>query len=394
MTSDFLNSGSVEVQSSGKNIRADEPPMSKDLESLQKELVETVISMGYEGLVSLRQTVRMSSIQEALRGVDVSRILPGDAISSIGTFLDASDLSAFQSCNRALRRAMHIRWREIGQRKFCGVLVGGHAFDETDCYTQWYGRYIEFSSAQSLFPWAGVLESVSSRTVRTAIPRNRFVSCTIPSMFSVSTAASTFVELTVSVKFSPEAVRSVIGLIESPAMGSPESLMCDRGLSQKHWGLAFGPLTGVVSSRGRYFDEFHTYRARHGLHDYLERAAEERVTVRVGILIERGRVAFFRLPETDYPDWECTGFVYETELKEVSPCLMFSHIGARDAISVTVNRVGGKAPFSPHANSRALDGNNWKSFREEDTNLVPPNSPIHVSAHAAHSAMLVDMVDF
>ena len=352
--------------------------MSRDLSSLQNELVGTISSMSFDDLISLQQCVRLQGIVQALRGKDVSRFLPGDAVTSIGTFLTASDLSAFQSCNRALRREMDIRWRDIGRQKFSGIRVGGHAFDDTDCYTNWYRRYIEFSTALSLFPWSGVLESVSSRTVRTAIPSNRFVSCTIPAMFSVSTSASTFVEMTVSVKFSPDAVRSVIGLIESPAANSPESLLCDRGLSQKHWGLAFGPLTGVVSTRGRYFDEFHTYRARHGLTDYLERAAQEQVTVRVAILVDNHRVAFFRLPETDYADWECTGFVYETRLAELSPCLMFSHIGNRDSVSVTINRVGGSPPFVPHINARALEWSNWKAFREEDTQAVPPNSPMHV----------------
>jgi len=203
--------------------------------------------------------------------------------------------------------------------------------------------------------------------------------------------------MTVSVKFSPEAVRSVIGLIQAPLIpGHEQSLECDRGLSKKYWGLAFGPLTGVVSTHGRYFDDFSTYRARHGLRDYLTCALSGPVSVKVGIYINDGQIAFYRLPESDYFDYECTGYVYDcstatdmtylqldacNNTSQVLPCVMLSHIGHHDHISISIEKISTEPPYMPHSNTIALNPSNWSLFADDVAGITdhvhraPPNSP-------------------
>lgn len=346
-------------------------------------MIESISSMQAQELANLRQSVRLLKLRQENEGNDLSMLLDGDAIATIGSFLSARDLSTLQNSNKHMRESLDSHWKAIGCSTFPNVRVSNERFDYQS-ERLWYDRYCRFTKSLRIFPTKGVLGSQHNRTCSTCIPLFRKVSCTIPAMFSVETSGRTFIEMTVSVRFSPEAVRSVVGIIESPVSGGRESLMCDRALSRKHWGLAFGPLTGVVSSGGRYFDDFTTYRARHGLHDYLSKAMEEAVTVKVGIFIDNRRIAFYRLPESDYLDWESTGFVYETEHKEVLPCIMFSHIGHRDSISITIDRISERPPYYPHANARALsDPTSWNSFAEsnlDDVLAPPPNSPMMMAS--------------
>ena len=355
--------------------------MSSESPKLKYELLELVRAMSPEEVSHLYQNARLRSICSTWEGVNIGMTLPADAITSIGSFLDASRLREFQMCCKQTMSDLDILWREIGAATFRNLVVGGATFRNAAQGTNWNRRYVRFAQSLRIDSGCGVMSPVDHHTMCTSVPAYQKVSCTLPAGFSVLTSGSTFIEMTVSVKFSPEAVRSVIGLIEAPIGGSPHSLSCDRGLSRKHWGLAFGPLTGVVSSQGKYFDDFQTYRARHGLKDYLSLAMEEPVTVRVGILIDRRRIAFYRLPESDYADWECTGFVYETTHAELFPCLMFSHIGARDAVQVTINRVGSPPPYFPHVNEVAADLTSWSSFAEdglESATRPPPNSPMYL----------------
>jgi len=352
--------------------------LSRPLEQLKGELIDSICEMDQDELSTLIQSVRLSSIRSSWTRIDVSTTLPEDAITLIGSYLDASDLCKWQACSKSMMYELDILWRETGIRRFGRMVVDGEYFRDADCYTSWFSRFVDFSRAIQISCGNGVMGSVARCTVRTTIPFYRKISCTLPAMFSVPTSGSTFIEMTVQVKFSPEAVRSVVGLIEAPVSEGDLTLNCDRGLSRKHWGLAFGPLTGVVSTQGRYFDDFQTYRARHGLKDYLALALHTMVSVRVGIFIDDGRVAFYRLPEADYADWECTGYVYLCKQEFIHPCLMFSHIGHRDRITVSMDKVGGAAPFYPHVNQVALNWDNWKSFAEdglEEAVRPPPNSP-------------------
>jgi hypothetical protein len=356
--------------------------MSTYIETIQQEVVDTVKSMEEDDLLVFRQYIRLNSICRELKGVDLMNALPEDALLQVGSFLNARDVSNLQMGCKVLFQAFDSAWQVFGESKYSTILVEGKTFQGASGAC-WFDKYLSFAKSLRIAPRKGVIERGRNlKDVKTCIRLFRKVSCTLPTLFSVVTSGRTFIEMTVSVKFSPEAVRSVIGLIESPIKGDTESLKCDRALSRKHWGLAFGPLTGVVSSRGQYFDDFSTYRARHGLHDYLGRAMHEQVTLKVGIYIEEGKIAFYRLPEHDYPDWECTGFVFESAHVELYPCLMFSHIGHRDSIYLTVTDIRNTPPYMPHVNTKAVSRDNWSSFAEEGLDGLlapPPNSPMMMS---------------
>lgn len=363
--------------------------MSNYLERLQGELIERIAHMSVKELESFRQSVRLSTICSNLCEVDACATLPDDTITLIGGFLTSKDLHIWQLCCRTIFRASDSMWQKFGSNRFRNIVVSGESFEEVDERSSWFERYTLFARCLQIVPREGVVSSLDSRTVVLAINLYRKVSCTLPARFSVSSEGTTFVRMTVGVKFSPEAVRSVIGLIEGPIEDPCSSLCCDRGLSRKYWGLAFGPLTGVISCQGRYFDDFSTYRARHGLKDYLRLATEGLVTVQVGILVHKGKVAFFRLPERDYVDWECTGFVWALKHSTVFPSAMFSHLGSLDTVSICVNSVSEDPPYWPHINSQALNFEEWKSFAEEGLEAAmrpPPNSPLIVSMHEFRAA--------
>jgi len=302
--------------------------------------------------------------------IDFTSVVPLDILSCIGSFLDNKSLTTYQIGNWVIRDSCDVLWREIGSALFGKVNVEGSMFI-SNSVTSWWERYLLFSQCMTIFPLTKVFIESGTRSVRTCVPVPHRVTCTIPTLFSVPLIPNSglFIELFVSVKFSPDAVRSVVGLINSPL----SDLSCDRGLSRQTWGLAYGPLTGVVSGGGKYFDDFTTFRARHGLRDYLSLAVSEPVCVRVGIFIESRRVAFYRLPETDYPDWECTGFIHtipET-ISEVFPSVMFSSIGYSDSIEIKISNLSSTPPYTPHTNTRAAEPSNWNSFAEESA----PTSP-------------------
>jgi hypothetical protein len=358
--------------------------MLSNIGEIRSEIIRSVDALSQDDLLVIRQSLRLSTLRRELRGVDITHVLPGDTISCIGSFLDASSVARLQQTCRTVNEALDSVWRDRGALDFDGIIVDGERFVSKSVCGSWYKRYVHFTRSLCIFPRRGVLEASVSRKVRTFIPPYRKVSCTLPATFSILTAGRTFVEMTVSVRFSPDAVRSVIGLIEAPIKGGPESLLCDRGLSRTHWGLAYGPLTGVCSVQGRYYDDFSTYRARHGLTDYLSLALENEVSMRVAILIENGMVAFYRLPvDSDYVDWECTGFVYEIKHAHmVHPCMMFSSIGSRDSIALKIDRVSRDPPYYPHINEKALRKSSWNSFAEEGLDAAappPPNTPVLVS---------------
>ena len=350
---------------------------------LKRELFDSISTMDVDDLMPLRQFIRMSSIRSTWSELDLSLALPEDAITSVGSYLDARDLSAWQTCNRTMLQSLDVQWRALGIRRFPNVRLDDQEFfQKANESSSWFLRYTEFSKSLRLAARTGVMSFKGLRKVETDIPIHKKVSCTIPAKFSVSLAGCTFISMTVTVKFSPDAVRSVIGLIDYPS--THQSLECDRGLSRKHWGLAFGPLTGVVSCMGKYFDDFSTYRARHGLKDYLAAAMTESVVVRVGVFVDNGKVAFYRLPESDYADWECTGFVYDCfssipQAASVVPSVMFSHIGNRDYVGVSVDGVSAHPPFYPHTNATAMHNwEGWNSFAEDGLEAAvrpPPNSP-------------------
>ena len=378
--------------------------------SLREDIISTISDMDYEELSTLFQYVRCTSIRMEWTGVDISATIPEDAIYSIASFLDAKSLATWQACSSHMLRSFDGAWQTRGSDRFRNILVDGEGFSSGALAEfSWFRRYVEFSRRMRISTRDRVLMASPSnpKAVITCIPLYQKVYCTVPAEFSVALSGTTYITMGVSVRFSPEAVRSVVGLIQSPIFPLPStSLDCDRGLSRKYWGLAFGPLTGVVSTQGRYFDDFSTYRARHGLKDYLTTALSETVTVKVGILIHEGRVAFFRLPESDYPDWECTGFVYDCcadlttpqsylnflENPALFPAVMFTHIGHRDEVAVSIDSISDRPPYWPHVNESALNFNSWNSFLEDTHEIAasaeissnpvsppPPNSPMSIA---------------
>ena len=381
--------------------------------SLREDLISTISDMDYEELSSLFQYVRCTSIRTEWNGVDISATIPEDAMYSIASFLDTKSLSNWQACNRNMMSSFDNAWKVRGSDKFRNILVGEEEFSQFDsAEATWFHRFLHYSRHMRISARDRVFKasSVNHHSVETCVPLYQKVSCTVPSDFSILLTGTTYVSMTMAVRFSPEAIRSVIGLIQAPIFPLPESsLDCDRGLSRKYWGLAFGPLTGVVSSQGRYFDDFSTYRARHGLKDYLTKSLSETVEVKLGIFVHEGKIAFFRLPESDYPDWECTGFIYDclsdgggssarppsylnfVNAPALFPAVMFSHIGHRDFISISIDNISDKPPYWPHVNESAMDFNNWNSFLPDDTTTFdtsvsqvpspPPSSPMSLASN-------------
>lgn len=361
--------------------------------AVRQQLFDLISDLDESSLTLLKPHLERSLLILNWRKVDMSGVFPDDAILSVASFLEVRDLVGWQSCNSGMLNIIDHMWRDIGISMFPNVYVDGRRFDgvpvSDDSCTSWYARYLLFHRSMRICMRDNVTSLVGPRRVVTCVPSPLRISCTIPSKFSVSLHGSTYIEMTVGIKFSPDAVRSVIGLIDVPVvpLGS-NGMDCDRGLSRKHWGLAFGPLTGVVSTQGRYFDNFRTYRARHGLKDYLSMALWELIEVRVGIFIHEGKVAFYRLPENDYCDWECTGFVYDCldtivhkELllvSQVYPSLMFSNIGREDTISVSVDRISTSPPYYPHTNTLGLNFNSWSWFAEAASlESESHNNPVH-----------------
>ena len=390
--------------------------------SLREDIISTISDMDYEELSTLFQYVRCSSIRIEWTGVDISATIPEDALYSIASFLDAKTLATWQASSSSMLRSFDVAWQTRGSDRFQNIMVEGEGFvSPQSTEASWFHRYVEFARRIRLSTKERVLaaSTSNSRAVSTCIPLYQKVTCTVPAEFSVALKGTTYVTMSVSVRFSPEAIRSVVGLIQSPIYPLPSSsLECDRGLSRKYWGLAFGPLTGVVSSQGRYFDDFSTYRARHGLKDYLTKALTETVSVKVGILIHEGRIAFYRLPESDYPDWECTGFVYDcfanlstptsflnfVDTPSLFPAVMFTHMGHRDHVLVSIDGISDRPPYWPHVNESAMDFENWNSFQPETPTFEhhdhptssppPPNSPMSMSSEDYEEDPMDDDNDF
>jgi hypothetical protein len=359
--------------------------------TLRGEMLEVIQSLDEARIAVVHRAMMGAVLKLQWEGQDLSGVFPDDAIRSVASFLGTRDLCTWQSCSRSMKSTLDFEWRRVGLEAFPNMYLEGKQFLDYPS-SSWFEKYITFMRSKRISKRRGTTTLQPSGAVVTYITLPGRISCTIPSKFSISLHGSTYVEMTVNIKFSPDAVRSVVGLIDIPHYlpHSAASLDCDRGLSRKYWGLAFGPLTGVVSSRGKYFDNFRTYRARHGLRDYLTLALHELVTVRVGIFIHNGKVAFYRLPEHDYCDWECTGFIYDCFdtashpslllVSQVFPALMLSSIGQDDHIGVSIDKLSSTPPYFPHSNSMGLNFSTWSSFADPAVMsllpIPPPNTPV------------------
>lgn len=370
------------------------------------EVVRLLPSLDKERLAQVLSYVQQCTVLTQKNGVDSLSRLPFEAVSRVGQFLAPSDLRSFGQVCRTLRLGSRFAWECAGSELYDGLSVDGCLFSDSSLRTvDWreraraFGESVGFLSSDLLLIQNGTVAGSAWPYGRRycLAPLGRSMSFTCPTGFGVSAfkadkslAGGTFVHMRMSLRFSPDAVRAVVGLIDgrhgAGSKSSDRELACDRGLSADQWGISFGPLTGVVSSRGRYFDKFHTYRARHGLKDYLEMAQHGKVTVDVGIYIHQGLVAFYRLPESDYVDWECTGFICSLDPRTQSivyPALMFSNIGKHDMVEAAVLNVTNKPPYFPHVNALANQESYWTKFERE---LISDNSPT-VSSNVSDISM-------
>ncbi|KAF4665451.1 hypothetical protein FOL47_004608 [Perkinsus chesapeaki] len=262
-------------------------------------------------------------------------------------------------------------------------------------------------------------------------------SFTCPSKFEIPTShpRGIYLEYLVDLHFSPSATRAVIGVIDgSHKSTSPLSVLsstttaattmaasptpsgkflddtflatrtskletCDFALETdpSMWAVAFGPLSAVLSSRGRYFDQFDTYTVagaedpsenKELLRDCLESALLDVVSVRVGIYLEQGKVAFFRRVDSvghsssmlpgDSSSYDCTGFIYQTREDQpfLRPALMCCNVnGDYDFVRTELTAVCNKPPYPPHDNIDALDfPNNWEYFAQPARDVVLDHS--------------------
>ena len=69
---------------------------------------------------------------------------------------------------------------------------------------------------------------------------------------------------------------------------------------------------------------------------------------------------------------------------------MFTHMGHRDHVLVSIDGISDRPPYWPHVNESAMDFDNWNSFLPETATLEhhdhptssppPPNSPMSMSS--------------
>ena len=146
---------------------------------------------------------------------------------------------------------------------------------------------------------------------------------------------------------------------------SLETLDCDRALSTKHWGIGFGPLSGVVTSNQCYFDRSDTYNTGALVEDYLETAKARSVQIRIGIYFDNGNISFFRLPEGKTA-WECTGVVHQAKPHQTVfyPSAMFWRLSSSDEVEFELRGMQRDPPFDPHFNFSAQEARNWTRFSE------------------------------
>jgi hypothetical protein len=257
----------------------------------------------------------------------------------------------------------------LGERYFRGIFVRELTFVKA---AEALGVPLAFSEFLRSFGFCGnaFTNGQAPDELHLEITDEESHSFTVPLGFAVSREAEIFLDFSAEIHFGPDVIRSVVGVIDSLA-----NLHVDRAMaeaSEHGFGLAFGPLSGVLSRDGKYFDRFHTYATGAVIRDFLASATVDTVGVRIGIFFSHGKVAFFRLPEED-GDWETTGFVYEMGETQnfLYPCLMFSRVSQHENVFFQLRGISDRPPYTPHLNEEALDyENNWLPFEEDALDIL------------------------
>ena len=326
--------------------------LSERASKLDSESIQQLIS--YSDLLFLRQKNRRA---------DVSRVFPRDVLYRIGQYLTPFELKAFRGTCRSVEAATSRCWYDIGERLFEGLVVSGETFSEAVGRRPFNNSILsvfnKFEKSWRFMDHAGC-EYPRPETVHVAIRRGQ-LSFTLPVGFGVTWSVdSLFIDIAAEVHFGPDLIRSVVGVVDSL-----KNLECDRALSRDSWGIGFGPLSGILSSGGFFFDRFETYHTGPFIRDYLASAMVDTVGLRIGIFFSRGKIAFYRLSE-ESADWECTGFVYQApSMTTLYPSVMFSRVGESEEVTFQLRGMYNKPPYFPHDNLIAQDTQNWQPFEDE-----------------------------
>ena len=285
--------------------------------------------------------------------------LSEDILNIIGGFLNPRDLRYLAESSACMRDCMSNVWIDRGRLFFDGILIYGMTFmDVVAQGVSPHDAFVLFESSWGFQPnemCNQPIPSILQSSVNTGM-----ACCTITTLFGVSTSARLFIDITAEMHFGPDVVRSVIGVVDSL-----DHIDCDRALSINHWGLAFGPLSGIISSRGQYFDRYETFNTGPFIRDFLTAAMMDTVGIRVGIFFDHGSVSFYRLPE-EKAEWECTGVVYKArpDQKVLYPAVMFWRLSPAESVTFKLEGLHNNPPFEPHDNSFAQDMTNWRPFDE------------------------------
>ena len=328
-------------------------------------LLERASALDQDSLSRLVNFADLQAIRRSNANHDVTSSFSRDVLCRVGQFLEPADLRSYAASSPVLRDATSKIWIDRGERVFNGILVGGQTFSEAlRCSASPEVVYQRFRDSWGFMP-NKFCTNPRPDTLRVRVQEDLH-NFTVPLAFSISTSASIFLDIAAEMRFGPDMVRSVIGFLEDIG-----DLECDRGLSTDSWGMAFGPLSGIISSNGLFFDRLHTYVTGPYMRDFLQAVAVDTIGVRVGMFFDQGKVSFFRHTE-EGSDWECTGVVYECKkgTKHLIPSVMFARVSPAEDIKFQLRGIYDKAPFAPHINREALDSDAWLPFEESAYELM------------------------
>ena len=312
------------------------------------EQIQTLFHYARHLFVDPRQSKRKSILS-----------LGPDLIHILTEYLTPRDLRSLSETSNGIRDCVQRGWMQLGLVHFDGILIHGMSF--TEIVAQGVSPHDAFNLFES--SWGFQPSEMCNQPIPSILQSavtGRMACFTVPTLFGVSPSARLFIDITAEMHFGPDVVRSVVGVVDSL-----DPIDCDRALSFDHWGLAFGPLSGIISSRGKYFDRYDTFNTGPFIRDFLAAAMVDTVGIRIGIFFDRGSVSFYRLPE-EKANWECTGVVYKArpDQKVLYPAVMFWRLSPSESVTFKLEGLHDNPPFEPHDNFLSQDMGNWANFDE------------------------------
>jgi hypothetical protein len=302
-----------------------------------------------ESVISGKQVVSLDHISK----------LPVETVNMIAQYLPHRDFSSFSQTSAYISECLSSTWLSQGLETYSGIIVNGLSFQETVYSGVDPKKAFHQFEASWGFTQSPLCNCPKPYLLESAVPEG-IASFTVPLNFGISSTCTCFLDFSAEVHFGIDVIRSVIGVVDSL-----DHLNCDRALSPNHWGLAFGPLSGIVSSQGRYFDRYNTFNTGPFIRDFLQTAMLDTVGIRVGIFFNQGEVSFYRLPE-EKGEWECTGVVHKSTQKVLYPAVMFWQLSPAESVSFKLEGIHDLPPYPPHDNLEAQDLANWTEFDEGD----------------------------